>query len=69
MVIACDGIFDVMENEDVMNCIQIAKEGKNENDDINIICVDAANLIIKTAIEKESFDNVSCIVIAFNLWQ
>ena len=69
MIIACDGIFDVMENEDVMNCVQIAKEGKTEKDDINIICADAANLIIKTAIEKESFDNVSCIVIAFNLWK
>jgi protein phosphatase 2C family protein 2/3 len=67
IVICCDGVFDVMDNNDIVSCVIKAKEGKGEWDS-NIICAEAANLIIKMAIEKESFDNVSCIVIGLNLW-
>ena len=71
MVIGCDGIFDVLDNEEILECIKIVlKEKKIEEiieDDVHELCGDFAAMIIKSAIAKDSSDNVSCIVIAFNL--
>lgn len=59
LVLGCDGIFDVLSNEEIIEVIQEAKEksGKTHYCDL------AADLIIKAAMLKNSFDNVSCIVI------
>ena len=71
MVIGCDGIFDVLDNEEILECIKIVlKEKKVEEiieDDVHELCGDFAAMIIKSAIAKDSSDNVSCIVVAFNL--
>ena len=39
------------------------------NDNINIseLCGDFAEMIIKSSLAKDSFDNVSCVVIAINI--
>lgn len=66
IVLGCDGIFDVLSNEEIMDCINIALKAKNIYD-INEICGEASNMIIKAALAKDSFDNVSCIVIALNM--
>ena len=66
MVIACDGVFDVLSNEDLMKCLEIViKEKKGNN--IREICGFFAEMIIKSALAKGSFDNVSCIVVVFNI--
>ena len=68
MVIGCDGIFDVMSNTEILDCIHIVlKLNKNNDKKINELCGDFADMIVKSALAKESFDNVSCIVIAFNI--
>ena len=71
IVMGCDGIFDVLKNEELLECIEIVLKEKNINNlkDINIhqLCGDFADMIIKSALAKDSFDNVSCIVIAINL--
>ena len=75
MVIGCDGIFDVLNNEELFEIWKIAlNECKNninnveKNDEIDIhnFCGKFAEFIIKSALAKNSFDNVSCIVIVFN---
>ena len=66
MVIGCDGIFDVLSNNEILQCIQIVLK-INKNKKINELCGDFANMIIKSALAKESFDNVSCIVVIFNI--
>ena len=38
-----------------------------KNVDMHQLCGDFAAMIIKSALAKDSFDNVSCIVIAINL--
>ena len=72
IVIGCDGIFDVLKNEELLDCINIViKERKIKekinNDEIHELCGDFASMIIKSALAKGSFDNLSCIVIALNL--
>ena len=68
IVIGCDGIFDVLSNGEIIECIKIVlKINKSKNKKINELCGDFASMIIKSALAKESFDNVSCIVIVFNL--
>lgn len=68
IVIGCDGIFDVLSNMEIMECIKIVlKINKNKRKKINELCADFASMIIKSALAKESFDNVSCIVIVFNI--
>ena len=71
IVIGCDGIFDVLKNEELLECIQIVIKEKNitdfKNVDMHQLCGDFAAMIIKSALAKDSFDNVSCIVIAINL--
>ena len=71
MVIGCDGIFDVLSNEEILECIKIVLKEKNvkeiKEDDVHELCGDFAAMIVKSAIAKDSSDNVSCIVVAFNL--
>ena len=71
MVIGCDGIFDVLSNEEILECIKIVLKEKNvkeiKEDDVHELCGDFAAMIVKSAIAKDSSDNVSCIVVSFNL--
>ena len=73
IVIGSDGIFDVLQNEELLDCINVViKEKKKIKDKINDedipqLCGDFASMIIKSALTKGSFDNLSCIVIALNL--
>ena len=72
IVIGCDGIFDVLTNEELLECIKIVLKEKKmteyiNDDDVHELCGDFAAMIIKSALAKDSFDNVSCIVIAINL--
>lgn len=66
IVIGCDGIFDVLSNEDLLECARIAKK-ENKGYTKNHLCGEIANMIIKASLAKDSFDNVSCIVIGINL--
>ena len=71
LVIGCDGIFDVLSNEQILECVKIVIKEKNIKDlnEINVseLCGDIADMIIKSSLALDSFDNVSCIVVAFNL--
>ena len=71
IVLGCDGIFDVLTNEEILECVKIVLKEKKIKDikDINIseLCGHFASMIIKSALAKDSFDNVSCIVIAINI--
>ena len=68
IVMGCDGIFDVLSNNDIMDCIKIVlRINKGKNKKMNELCADFASMIIKSAMVKESFDNLSCIVIVLNI--
>jgi len=72
IVLGCDGIFDVLSNEEILECIKIVLKEKNINEiteETNMceLCGEFAGMIIKSALAKDSFDNVSCVVIAINI--
>lgn len=60
IVLGCDGIFDVLSNEEIA---AIFMEAKEHSDNKEHFCDIVADMIIKGAMIKESFDNVSCIVV------
>ena len=71
IVLGCDGIFDVLSNEEILQCVKIVLKEKNikkiNDDNLSDLCGDFAEMIIKSSLAKDSFDNVSCIVIAINI--
>ena len=71
IVLGCDGIFDVLSNEEILECVKIVLKEKEIKDFKNInmsqLCGDIAEMIIKSSLAKDSFDNVSCVVVAINL--
>ena len=66
IIIGCDGIFDVLSNDDIMECVKIVlKEKKGE--DKEKLAGEIAGMIIKSSLAKDSFDNVSVIFILLNI--
>ena len=65
IVMGSDGIFDDLSNQEVSNAAWyiFKKELKEKNYDIHGLTQDACDLIIKYALEKQTLDNLSCIVI------
>ena len=85
-IMGCDGIFDQMSNQEVMECAWMIlnnepnnnKENESENnneesfeynfENVNIHekCGLIVDFIIKSSMVRKSFDNVTCLMIAFN---
>ena len=78
LILGCDGIFDHLSSKDVFKCAwmmidshknlnsKIEKEDKDFNKiDINIACAHIVDFILKAAMTRKSFDNVSCVIISF----
>ena len=85
-IMGCDGIFDQMSNQEVMECAWMIlnnetnnnkeKESGNNNEEsfeynfenVNIHekCGLIVDFIIKSSMVRKSFDNVTCLMIAFN---
>ena len=65
IILGCDGIFDDLSNEEIINAAWMVfkNRGKEKNYEINELSMEACDLIIKYALEKESTDNLSCIFI------
>ena len=65
IVMGCDGIFDDLSNEEVVNAAWyiFKNESKNKNYDIHELTREACDMIMKCGLEKKTQDNLSCIVI------
>ena len=68
IIMGCDGIFDDLSNQDVANAAWFIykNESKDKNYDIHELTQDACDIIIKYAMEKQTSDNLSCIVIGLD---
>lgn len=66
LLLGCDGIFDVLDSESAIEAAWYAEHFcKAINGDINVKCSIFVNNVLKCAMEEESVDNLSCIIIAF----
>ena len=65
IVMGCDGIYDDLSNEEIVNAAWLAfkNRGKEKNYDIHELSMEACDLIIKYGLEKQTTDNLSCIII------
>ena len=68
IILGCDGIFDDLSNQDVVNAAWFIfkSESKDKNYDIHELTQDACDIIIKYAMEKQTSDNLSCIIIGLD---
>jgi len=62
LFLACDGIWDVMENHEVMDFVQRQMKIKSETS-FNTILPDVADVLLQQCLHRESRDNMSCILI------
>ena len=61
LILGCDGIFDQLSNKDCFDCAwMVFNEFK---DNLHVLCGKVVDLIIKAAMCRKSFDNVTCLVI------
>ena len=65
IVLGCDGIFDDLSNEEVINAAWMAYKHRAEekNYDMHESTKEACDLVIRVALEKQTTDNLSCIII------
>ena len=65
LVLGCDGIYDDLSNQEVINAAWYVykNKSKEKNYDINELTQDACDMVIKYAMEKKTSDNLSCIII------
>ena len=64
-IMGCDGIFDDLSNEEIINSAWYIFKNKikERKYDINLLSKDCCDMIIKYAMELLTTDNLSCIVI------
>jgi serine/threonine protein phosphatase PrpC len=71
MLIGSDGIFDKLESKEVSDIFwyesrsQVAQKGEVNFDKTSVACGKAVDRVLTAAMQKESFDNISVIVIAY----
>ena len=78
-ILGCDGIFDQLNSKDVFKCVSLILERNKElklnnneykslygnNIDIHTTCGDIVDLILKASMIRQSYDNVTCLLICF----
>ena len=65
IVMGCDGIFDDLSNQEIVNAAWTAFKHRatEKNYDIHELTQEACDLVIKFGLEKQTTDNLSCIII------
>jgi protein phosphatase 2C family protein 2/3 len=65
MVMGCDGIFDDLSNEEIVEAAWhiFKNKAKEKNYDINLLTADSCDMIMKYAMDLLTSDNLTCIVI------
>ena len=61
LVLGCDGIFDQLSNKDCFDCAWMVFQEFKEN--LHVLCGKVVDFIIKAAMSRKSFDNVTCLVV------
>ena len=71
LILGCDGIYDQITSKEILQCawMMIEKNKKimdaNDNIDIYNTCANIVDFILKMSMARKSFDNVTCLIVAF----
>lgn len=65
IVLGCDGIYDLFKNEELCNAVYMSMPDKREMT-IHSFCGKAVDMIMKTSLSRNSLDNITTVLIAFN---
>ena len=67
LVLGCDGIYDQLTSKEVLDCAWMVLNNisDNCNDNLNVNCGNIVDFILKMAMIRKSYDNVTCLIVAF----
>ena len=64
LVLGCDGIYDQISSEEILNCAWMILENKEIKYNLHEKCGLIVDFILKASMARKSFDNVTCVVVA-----
>lgn len=66
-ILGCDGIYDQLSSKEVLECAWMVFNDLNNdfNEFLNINCGNIIDMILKMAMIRKSYDNVTCLIVAF----
>ena len=71
LILGCDGIYDQLTSQEILECawmmIEHNKKIMNEENKIDTYntCANIVDFILKMSMARKSFDNVTCLIVAF----
>ena len=66
LILGCDGIFDQINNKEIFNCVwMIINHFCKCGIDVHSLCGKVVDYVLKAAMSRKSFDNVTCLIVAF----
>ena len=66
-ILGCDGIYDQLTSKEVLDCAWMVFNNLSDekNNHLNINCGYAVDMILKMSMIRKSYDNVTCVIVAF----
>ena len=67
IILGCDGIYDQLSSKDVLDCAWMVLNNLIDEiqNDLNESCGKIVDMILKMSMARQSYDNVTCLIIAF----
>ena len=71
LILGCDGIYDQLTSKEILECawmmIENNKKIKDKKKEVDIYntCSNIVDFILKMSMARKSFDNVTCVIVAF----
>jgi len=66
MVLGCDGIYDVLTNDEIVQAIWMTTLPSHRRDNIHTQTALGVDMIIKTCLIRKALDNISFVLISFS---
>ncbi len=66
LVMGCDGIFDQISNQEIVDCVWMTMNDGTRTKDLNSQCAVGADMIMKSSLVRRTLDNVTVLMIAFH---
>ena len=65
IILGCDGVYDKLTNEEIMKSVWLTTKAEYRAKNIHSQCSYGIDIVLKTSLLRRTFDNVTCIMIAF----